>query len=109
VNQTIQGLLRHLRGSAVPPEAPADADLFERFARLGDGAAFNVLVGRHDAEGAFQATFFILARPGSRGEGPQAFPYRGRQGGVLWMTSPSKSAGDGRNDFARRAGPQTSS
>jgi RNA polymerase sigma factor (sigma-70 family) len=84
VNQAIQALLRYLRGTAGP--AGADADLLERFARHGDGAAFAALVARHgpmvlgvcrrllrdahDAEDAFQATFLVLARKaGTLGRG----------------------------------------
>src|SRR5438105_2677667 len=74
------GVLRYLR--TVTGQSPAaegdDARLLERFARDRDESAFETLVRRHgpmvlgvcrrilrdhhDAEDAFQATFFVLAR-----------------------------------------------
>jgi DNA-directed RNA polymerase specialized sigma24 family protein len=77
VSQTIQALLRRLRGADPTPEA-ADTELLDRFTAGRDPAAFADLVARHspmvlgvcqrllrdahDAEDAFQATFLVLAR-----------------------------------------------
>src|SRR3954467_15970823 len=86
VSRTVQTLLLTLRGSADLSGGATDADLLDRFARSGDGAAFAALVERHapmvlgvcrrvlrdvtDAEDSFQAVFLVLARKaGSLGGG----------------------------------------
>jgi RNA polymerase sigma factor (sigma-70 family) len=73
-------ILNHLRRACALPVAPGigDAELLDRFVRRRDEAAFELLVWRHermvwglcrrllrdrgDAEDAFQAAFFVLAR-----------------------------------------------
>jgi DNA-directed RNA polymerase specialized sigma24 family protein len=73
-------ILRHLHDllDSATAQGLSDAQLLRRYAEHGDEAAFATLVGRHarlvwgvcrhrlqrdqDAEDAFQATFFILAR-----------------------------------------------
>jgi RNA polymerase sigma factor (sigma-70 family) len=77
---TFQSLTQYLRASAAVEQGGrlTDAELLERFVGGRDGAAFEVLVWRHgpmvlnvcrrvtrreeDAEDAFQATFYALAR-----------------------------------------------
>src|SRR5437867_1181520 len=77
---TLQEMIRRLRGAcaATGPGAPTDAVLLDRFVRLGDQEAFELLLWRHaglvlgacrrllrheaDAEDAFQATFLVLAK-----------------------------------------------
>ena len=71
-------LVRRLRREAAAPTGSSDADLLARFIQTRDDAAFELLVWRHgamvlaacrrilssheDAEDAFQAVFFVLAR-----------------------------------------------
>src|SRR5262245_61875322 len=73
-------VLRHLRTQA--SKTNSDVELLSRYARLGDEAAFTVLVRRygglvfgvahrqlgdpHQAEDVFQATFLALARSADR-------------------------------------------
>src|SRR5262245_16438032 len=75
----LDNLLRHLRKSAgLPAGEVTDAELLRRFVSGRDGAAFELLVRRHermvlgvcrrllrdadDAEDAFQACFLVLVR-----------------------------------------------
>jgi RNA polymerase sigma factor (sigma-70 family) len=76
----VSTILRQVRRMAGVPtsEGPSDRELLRAFADERDGAAFEVLLGRHgrmvwsvcrrvlrhehDAENAFQATFLVLAR-----------------------------------------------
>src|SRR5262245_6429184 len=78
--RAIEKFTRHLCASAAAEQAGRlpDPELIEQFVRVRDAAAFEVLVWRHealvmnvcrrvarrreDAEDAFQATFFALAR-----------------------------------------------
>src|SRR5262245_26453345 len=82
-NGQLGNVLRHIRRIIGAPAAGdlTDRQLLERFVRQGDEAAFTALVQRHgplvwgvcqtvlpqaqDAEDAFQATFFVLARKAS--------------------------------------------
>lgn len=73
-----RSLLWFLTAAARSADVPADADLLRRFTATRDGAAFELIVRRHaagvwsacrgvlrndaDADDAFQATFFTLAR-----------------------------------------------
>jgi RNA polymerase sigma factor (sigma-70 family) len=75
--QQLAPVLHYLRQVGGAPD-PADGALLERYVRDGDGSAFAALVRRHgplvwgvcrrlvrhlhDAEDAFQAVFFVLAR-----------------------------------------------
>src|SRR5262245_17543050 len=75
-------LLRSLQRLTSPPAEEADADLLDRFTRLRDETAFEVIVRRHggmvlsicrrrlgspqDAEDAFQTVFLVLARDAGR-------------------------------------------
>jgi RNA polymerase sigma factor (sigma-70 family) len=74
----MNGVIRHLRQAVLPDGAgPGDGDLLDGFIECHDEAAFAALVrrhgpmvwgvcrrllGRHDAEDAFQATFLVLVR-----------------------------------------------
>jgi len=82
--RSMVAVLHYLRRLAGPPagETTTDRQLLEQFARSHDEAAFAELVQRHaglvwsvcrrtltqaeDAEDAFQATFFVLARKAGR-------------------------------------------
>src|SRR5271166_6829110 len=77
-----ESVVRYLRKVTGERQSPSDAGLLARFVRERDGAAYAVLLERHgpmvlgvcrrilgnhaDAEDAFQATFFILARTAAR-------------------------------------------
>jgi RNA polymerase sigma factor (sigma-70 family) len=79
-SQPVHSIVHYLRGRRQQPRAGvvSDAQLIDRFVRSRDEAAFELLVWRHspmvlgvcrrvlgnahDAEDAFQATFFTLAR-----------------------------------------------
>src|SRR5262245_22264799 len=75
--QALAGVSRYVRRIAGEPDEPSDAQLLRQFAACRDERAFAALLERHgplvfgvcrqllgvhDAEDAFQATFLVLAR-----------------------------------------------
>jgi RNA polymerase sigma factor (sigma-70 family) len=88
MTQLLSSLLHHLRRQSIQHEPASDADLLDRFARLGDERAFAALVARHgpmvhnacrrilrdadEAQDAFQATFLILVRKSGAIRSPDA-------------------------------------
>jgi RNA polymerase sigma factor (sigma-70 family) len=118
VSQPISAVLRHLREAAGPSADLPDEALLERFARLGDEAAFATLLRRHgpmvlgicrrvlrnsaDSEDAFQATFLVLVRKAKcLGKGDRIGPWLS---GVAYRTAVhARTDRDRRHAHERRA------
>jgi RNA polymerase sigma factor (sigma-70 family) len=109
-------LLRHLRTLGAGTGQPPDQELLQRFAACGDEAAFTALLRRygpmvlgvcrrvlhhhHDAEDAFQATFFLLAR--------KAASIRRRESLAGWLYQVAyRTAVKARDSATRRGGRAT--
>jgi RNA polymerase sigma factor (sigma-70 family) len=108
----LSGILGYLRRASADRATIPDARLLERFAAVGDPAAFELLVWRHgpmvlgvcrrllrheqDAEDAFQAAFLTLARRAG------AVGRRGSVGGWLYRVA-YRIALDARDRVARRS------